>query len=495
VAEHEDQFDLEKKRELAVALKRMQVMELKKCFDPYNPKSRPTRKQRGVLKEFGKYSYQYIQAGNQTGKSQIGGRVVSWLYKRDHPYFDVEKAWPNEPILIIVCGRTSRQVEELWDKKIKPFLMPNEYREQRMGSMLASVTNPINESKIIFATHHNANEARAKVQSYVANFFWFDELTDYLPLIEEAQRRVQAKQGVFMMTYTPKLRAPMVKEYIESPNPNAKIYKMSMLDNPIYKDRQQEMMDNVAGLSEDYRNSVLFGSWYVGENSVYGFDMKKHVEDIQYSQEWPHIVAVDPAASGLMGYTLWAAPYSNAQVWYCVDCEYLKGRAPSDMIELVENRVSKFSVIKRIVDPHEAWFIKEAWKQKKVNYLGVPRKNHRKKELITQLNEALGVRVRIMPNCRELIDELSSCQWSESVPDKIINAHQFHLADCAQYFVDMMPPFKETGEIAITHDEYLRRANKERLVKEWEKEHNPQTRRGGPRYMLVAKRGRKWRRR
>lgn len=465
-----ENLEEEKSKELAAAINRLKKIELNECFDPFDAKSKPTAKQKEVLRETHKYYAQYVSGGNQSGKSLLGGRVTSWFYKRSHPYFDLEAMWPDEPILILVCGRVSKQVEELWDKKIKPFLLPQEYREHRIGGYLSSVVNPLNGSKIIFLTHHNTNEAREKAQSYVAHLFWFDELTDSLNLIEECQRRVQAKKGRFLMTFTPKLRAPAVKDFIEAETPTSKRYKISMMDNPIYKDRYQELMDQVQNLPEDLRNSVLFGSWYVGENAVFHFDFKEHVVDLDrvgYQYSWPHIVSVDPAASGLMGYTLWAAPYSNAETWYCVDSEYFKGIAPSAMIDKVESRIAKYPIIKRITDPHEAWFVKEAWKSKNVSYIGVPNKQHRKKDLIVAVNEQLGNRILISSECKSVIDELSSAQWSETSPDKIVNAHNYHLSDCVQYFVDMMPPHKEVDTIPVSYDSQLRAANKARQLNEY----------------------------
>ena len=401
---------------------------------------------------------------------------------------DIEKLWPEEPMVIIVVGRIHNQVEELWDKKIKPFLEPGEYRENRQGGTLQYAINPKNGSKIIFCTH-GSSETREKLQSYTANLVWIDEMTDNLGILEELQRRVQAKRGRMLLTATPKIRAEAVKKFIETPTSHSRVYRISMLDNPIYDDRRAEILEQIAGLPEAQRNTILYGDWYVGELAVFSFDPATHVEMPRgYSAMWPHVVAVDPAASGLMGFTLWAAPDNHAHRWWCVKADYIKGGAPSDLVELVEDKVANHNVMYRIFDSHEAWFAKQASKMK-VTYRGVPNKRSRKNELITQLNQALANgRIRLAPSVVDLASELSTAQWSETVEDKIINASSFHLADCAQYFVDMMPSYKEAAEANMTWETRLYLSNKRRIAAEAQGPKKKQA------FKIVSKGGKGWRR-
>jgi hypothetical protein len=434
--------------------------------------------------------FSWVLGGNQSGKSQLGGRVVSWFFKRDHPYMDIDGLWPDEPIVIIVVGRIHNQVEELWDKKIKPFLEPTEWRENRQGGTLQYVINPKNGSKIIFATH-GSSETREKLQSYSAMLVWCDEMTDQLGIIEELQRRAQAKRGRMLLTATPKIRAESVKRFIETPTPVSRVYRISMLDNPIYDDRRQEILSQIEGLPEAQRNTILYGDWYVGELAVFHYDPREH-EEIPpgYSANWPHVVAVDPAASGLMGFTLWAAPHVNAHRWWCVKAEYIKGGAPSDLVDLVEAKCANHNVVYKVMDSHEAWFQRQASKMK-VIYRGVPNKHSRKKELIANLNQALASgRIRITPSCSDLSSELSTAQWSETVEDRIVNASSYHLADCAQYFVDMMPAFKDTAEQNLSYDTRLWIANKQRKVNEAAKAQGKKK----PMFKIVGRGGKAWKR-
>lgn len=472
-------------------------MQLRDCFNPFDSASRPTIQQDTVLRDIAAVTYQYVMGGNQSGKSQLGGRVVSWFFQRVHPYLDIEKLWPNEPIIILVVGRLNNQVEELWERKIKPYLQANEWRENRQGGTLQYAVNPLNGSKIIFATHNNPQEAREKIQSYSAHLVWLDELTDHLGIIEELQRRIMAKSGRMLVTFTPKIRAEAVKKFIESPTPYSKLYRIHMLDNPAYAGRHEELMSQINLLPESQRNTILYGDWYVGELAVYNFDPSLHNEDPpNYSALWPHVVSVDPAASGLMGFTLWAAPHEHAQRWYCVRADYLKGAAPSDLVDAVESKLVGIpQILFRVSDSHEAWFIKQAAKLK-VNYRGVPHKHSRKLELIAQTNQALANgRIRLSSGSGDLASELSTCQWSEKAEDKIVNASSYHLADTAQYFVDMLPRPSGPAVENMTFDQQLWIANKQRLANEGVRQQRNEKRVGTkPVCRIYARGGKQWRR-
>ena len=70
--------------------------------------------------------------------------------------------------MLIVAGRISDQVEELWRTKIKPFLEPGTFKEVKQGPVLKYVEHKKNGNKILFTSHDKAEQAKEKVQSYVA---------------------------------------------------------------------------------------------------------------------------------------------------------------------------------------------------------------------------------------------------------------------------------------------------------------------------------------
>jgi hypothetical protein len=376
---------------------------------------------------------------HNSGKSMWGGRVASWFFMRNCPYIDIDALWPGDPMLILVVGRTSAQTEELWEKKIKPFLEPGSYKEIRVGGSLSAVQHTKLGSTLRFFSHHSPDEAREKLQSFVAHLFWLDELTDSMPLVEESQRRVQAKRGRFIATFTPKLRAEKVKAYIESPSELAQKCYFRMLDNPLYKGREQELLEDISKLPQATQDTILEGAWYVGEDAVYNYVRDQHQELPEgYSYGWRHCEIVDPAASGKVGFML-AAESPRTMRWYIVRAKYLPGDAATVLLDKIEEETKGLNITHRIADGHEQWFLKEANSRRRV--YNTPVKDGRKVEMIKGPTQAfIDGWLKLGTHEMDALEgELSSYRWSESVENKIVNSSKYHLIDCLQYFVDLRP--------------------------------------------------------
>lgn len=453
---------------LATALRRDAAMQRYTSFDPLVPSSRPTKLQTEILNDINSTIYRYVLGGNQSGKTSIGARECSWLFTNSHPTFDQTKKWGDTPLVMMVLARTMEQAQvNIWERKIRPFLDPSEYKEIVQGQVLQRVVNPKNGNLIIFHSHHSPNEAREKVQSYSAHWVWLDEMPDSMPLIEELHRRIQAMNGRFLATFTPKLRNDDIRKLIETPSSVHKKYKLPMFDNPIYHQRSAEILASMSTLSESLRNTILEGDWYIGTMSVYDFNIHQHCRSLPetYSYSWRHIVSIDPAASGKVGYSL-LAEEPKTGTWYCVDAQYLDGAAASDLIPRIEKLYSNRNVVRRICDPHETWFIKEA-SNLKLYFCGVYKKNERKMELIKNLQEALtNHKLYITPECQLAVNELQSCQWSETNDIKIMKASRFHILDSLQYAIDNLPKHSPDFATPQSFISQLRQANRERIVKE-----------------------------
>lgn len=433
---------MNRERLLAAAAKRLRSLEVAKCFDPIDPDSRPTPDQLAILNDLDKISSRYVTAGNQTGKSQIGAREVSWIWTETHPKWSRPARWGDEPLLMIVAGRTTKQIEDnLW-RKISQFVPVSDYKLQRVGGILQKATH-VNGNVILFLSHHNENEAREKMQAFVAHYVWCDEMPGSSKVFEELSRRVQSRDGYFLATFTPKVRNDDIRKLVDNAKaPFSRKYQLKMFDNPaLAESRKAEIMHELEAYPESYRNTVLFGHWSAGENAVYDFRVEDHVAQSvpNYSKGWRHCVVVDPAMAGELGLTLWAECPSN-HVWYCVLAEYVKGLyAPSDLVTAVESKVRGYNIVRRVYDPHEPWYAREANKLG-FTYIPVNKKHDRKHELIKQVQTALsqGV-IQVCSWCIHLIDEFHGCQWSETNPDRIIASQKYHLLDCVQYFVDTRP--------------------------------------------------------
>lgn len=426
------------------------------------PDSRPYPKQQQILEDIATYPVRIVRAGNQSGKSAIGGREVSWVFNRTHPYWTL----PERPLKLLVIGRVGEQVEsELWRSKIKPFLTPGTYKEIRIGNILQRVEHE-NGNLIIFMSHHNIKEAREKAQSFVMDYVWLDEQVGSLSFFIELVLRIQARQGRLLWTYTPLIKNYELVKYSDNLDEKVgKLYALHMLDNPLYVGRHEAILAQFANMSPAEREARLFGVPFAGDNAVYDFSIDTHVQDpVGYDPSWRHLELVDPAASGKAGYAL-LAEHPKTHQWFLIRDEYIKGAAASDLIPQIAELSAKKNIVRRISDPHEAWFIKEAAKQK-ITYSGVHRKNERKHELIKNLQESLNCgRLKVASWCIRSIEEFSTCQWAESGRERIVGSSRFHLLDCLQYGVDNLPKAVEFVENP-TYDVLLRRANKARIKKE-----------------------------
>ncbi len=407
---------------------------------------------------------------HNSGKSQIGSREAAWLFEGRHPNFDAKAKWGDRPLTMMILGRTTKMLQnEIWERKIKPFLVPGSFKTAVSGNTLQSVTHKKTGNTIIFISHNNTNEARQNAQGYVAQWVWLDEMPDSVALFNELVTRVIATEGKFLATFTPLIRNFEIKDMVEgTKEPVAKKYQFRLLDNPKYKGREDEVLELYGTMADSERNARLNGDWYIGDNAVYSFDTERHVAAPPgYSPSWRHIEAIDPAASGKAGYCILAEePYTD--IWYLIRADYFNGDSATKLLEVIKPLGGKCNIVARVCDPHEVWFIKEAASQK-LNYLGVWKKNERKKELIKNLQESMDFgRVKIAPWCDDLIQEFISCQWSESQKDKIVGATRFHLLDSVQYALDNLPkPLKEP--LPTTFQGIMKKAHRDRKAKEHKK--------------------------
>lgn len=457
------------RKQLAVALKRVEAMKRNKCFDAYRPDSRPIPKQQEIFDDLNNVTCRYVVAANQSGKTQMGAREAAWLFEGTHPFFDTKKAWGKRPLTMLIIGKTTRILQqEIWENKIAPLLTPGSYKTTIIGSTLQSVKHKKTGNTIVFISHNNVNEARKNSQGYVAQWVWLDEMPDAVSLFSELITRIIASKGKFLATFTPLIRSWEIKNLVESSKlPIAKKYQLNMLDNPIYENREEEILATFSHFPEMQQRARLYGDWFVGESGVYTFDpskMSSTPKDYNYS--WRHIEVIDPAARGKAGFCILAEDPDTAK-WYLVHSEYIDGNSASKLLAYIRPKTLKYNIVRRICDPHEVWFIKGAADEKR-QYQGVYKKNERKKELIKQVQEALNSGLlNIAPWNKDVIEELTTCQWSETQRDKIVGATRFHLLDCLQYGIDSLPK-------AIPHhtpqnwEQKLRESNKRRKKAELE---------------------------
>lgn len=452
---------------MAAAIRRLDLLERREAFDPVNRSSRPTSKQQEVFDDFGKIPQQWIKAGNQSGKSQTCARLVTWFVTDSHPTWKRPETWGDEPLLVIIAGRTGKQIEDSLLPKLKSYLEAGSFKEVRIGNIIQRLELD-NGNRIIFQSLENPSVARERLMSYVAHLTWCDELPPTLALVRELLVRVQARNGFSLFSFTPTVVNTEIQHFVDNLRlPEGKIYQFLMLDNPLYSDpvRKAELLKRYLHLPQHVQEAIFKGEWMSADDQVYYFNHDTMVVKPEgYSPLWRHVESVDPALKSALGLTVWAEDPATS-IWYCVMAEYVKGiYVPTELVARVREMVKPFNIVRRISDPHEVWYIQTAGSMG-LNYMGVHKKNERKSELIKQLQEKLGTQLRLAPHTTDLQAEFQSCRWSDRADGKIVNASSFHLLDSAQYFADNIPR-AEKKIIASSHDEWLWKANEQRKASE-----------------------------
>lgn len=449
----------------AAAAETLRRSALQEAFDASFPDSRATASQLQILRDIGAVPHRYVIAGNQSGKSALAAREIVWILQKNHPMGWVRPAvWGDGPLLIIVAGQSRQMMEvEMWGKKLKPFLDPDEWREVRAGGALTMVEHKELGHQIVFISHADSSEKNRKLmQGYVANYVWLDEMPSSVTILQELQERVAAREGYFLATFTPKFRNDKIKKIIDSvPASIGKRYALSKLDNPLYAHRRQAEIDKLAGHTDAFRNAVLYGHWMVGDDMVYQWDEDLYggePPDSYSAQAWRHVAVVDPATESKLGLTLWAEdPETN--LWWCILAEYIeKIHVPSEIVKAVERKLVGKRIVKRVADSHESWFIHQAKHDLGVSWIGIEGKTGNKDRYIRDFQGALGATIRVAHWCDHLRDEVQSCERNPET-GKIKNKSRFHLVDTAHYFVNTMPK-PEPRARSTTWQEQLRESHR-----------------------------------
>lgn len=484
----------------AAAGAKLRALQLNKCFDPNYPESRPNAAQLEFFKDTGKVKYRYIRAGNSAGKSQVGGRELSWIIQDIHPYWSMPEDWKTRPLQILVVGKSRNILEtELWNKKIKPFFANDEWKETRTGGALQYVTHRQFEHKIIFLTHSDGSQrAIDNLQAYDADVVWLDEMPRSYSVLEETQRRTRRPNTMWFATFTPKSINVKVRKFVDAAAlPYSKRYSMSILDVPGV-DRDAKIAE-ISFLSRAEQNTILHGEWAAADENVYTFDVDTMCVDklpTHYSNTWRHVESVDPG-SNRGGLQIWAED-PNTGVWYCVRAEYIDGlRDPVAFYDYCQKVTAGYNITRRICDPAATSHIGHAAARKCTPmYVSPYAKNQgRKEELIKNFQKLLsnGTLKLVESECSEYIDELSNAQRADS--GRIVNSHAYHLADCGHYFADMIPKTTPLQHQMTRDAQLLAEDDKRRAAeaKQHEKKNKPKSKEQIHKMLVNLTRGRRWR--
>lgn len=450
---------------LLAAAKQLQYLERLEAFDPEHVDTRPNAKQLEVIKDFGNIKRQYVVAGNQSGKTVTAARIVSWFLLEKHPYWTRPRAWANENLQVIVCGRTNKIIEEVIWRKMRPYFEQDQIREVRGGGILQKIEIFLpngRTNEIIFVSFENEMAARERVQGFSCHLLWIDEMPKTTGFWDECHKRVIAKDGFILTTFTPLTRNSEIRKTVDaSQAPHSKKYQFHMFDNPIYQDpiKKAGILKDMENMPAALRETRLSGAWSSGDNAVYFWDESWMQElPFHYGPNWRHMELSDPATESAFGLVI-IAEDPKTGLWWTVKAKYLTGiYVPAKIFETVMKETRGLNIVKRVSDPAATWYIHTA-NAEGISYECPFDKNSRKAELIAGLQGALGTRLLITPECSLITDEISTCHKNDN--GKIINGHKFHLLDCLQYGVDLLPKWDGPKEPVNWH-QALREANEVR---------------------------------
>lgn len=435
--------------------------QLQYCFDASKPDSRPSPPQWTVFNDIEKIQFRYLVSANQIGKSSMGAREIAWIVNDNHPTWKRPARWGIEPLLVIIAGKGRDIMEkELWNKKLKPFLVVEDWKEQRVSGQLIAVKNRKTEDQILFIPHGDSSDGYIeRMQSYVAHYVWLDEMPVKAKVFTELQNRVRERGGYMLTTFTPLSANSEIRRIVDgSDGIDSKKYQLSYKANPKYNDPEEER--KLLALASTWpvreRAARLYGEWYLGDQAVYEFDRDKMcVERLpaHYSPHWRHLQAVDPALSSKTGHSIWAEDPKNG-TWYCIEASYLQEKDPVELLQVCKRKGQGYNIVRRVSDT-APWFYALAHKES-LSFLTPYKKNERKDELIKGLQNALtSGKVKILSSCTDLIEEFETCRWSENAEEKIIGSQRFHTLDAAQYAVDLLPKYEGVQEVKQTPMEHI----------------------------------------
>lgn len=457
--------DQKKKLEL-LKLEAQYRQRLNLAFDADHILSRPTPKQMEIIKS--KKNIHYVVASNRAGKSQLGARILSWWFDESHPYQKRPAKWGNGPLTMLLVGRVGEQIDsELWANKVEKFLKPGTYKVVKSGNAISRIEHKENGNKIIFISHHDADQARQKAQAYTAQVVWLDEMPTKVGILNELRMRVLDSNGFLYCTFTPLVRNQEIRKVVDRPSKRSVKWFISVMDNPKFtEEEKKDLIDEyrASSASEAEFEARMLGKWLTADTAVFTYDSERNWRKLPDGYDphiWPHVAVVDPAVSGTAGLTVYAREPSR-DVWYCVMAKYVKGDAFSKMVPYIESLIEPFNITKRICDCNPSGFYVEAQTQG-ITYVPVTEKSFNKENMIDAANAALAQdMVYLTPGSEILADELMFCSRSEENPERIIKSSKYHTADTFRYFIHLKPKFKEI-EAEPRPEERVRKQWKEKL--------------------------------
>ena len=497
---NDDIMDPELMKLVQIEMDRMERAEkLHLCLDSSNLNSRPTPQQNVVFAAINRQArYRMIQGGNQSGKTTVSLRDLTWILNDTHPYWarpvdhicnnkscrnvDTERIgdptvpryrchkcgniWEpwgaREPLNVILCGENRMNLyQNLWLPRIKPLLSePEKWREVKVGAMIAWAEHRETGDKIMFFPHSRGEEqSRKAIQGFTIHFVYLDELAP-VAVMEELMRRVDAKLGWFTAAFTMKKTDPEMLKFLDKQEQAGTIqrFKISKLDNPKYTGMKDIILAQLAGLTPEQKDAYLYGEMGDDDSRIFKVDGTKMGLPLPrgYNKGWRHVVVIDPAIQSKAGFML-LAQEPGLNTWHIAHAEYLTGmQDPAELVDLMEVRIWGYNIVKKVSD-NQAWFTGTA---KKRGHIFVTPPNKQKRDgkvyLIKKAQMFISSGRLNAPKVHEdLWYEIESYRWADD-GKSIVNSNKYHIIDCLVYFIDCLPRDEiEAAQAGLTYDERI----------------------------------------
>jgi phage terminase large subunit-like protein len=372
-------------------IKKRQQKTYIKYFVPWKEQQDAIRKFTADKKVFA------LLGGNRSGKSVLGAFIaVAWALGKN--YFKDEPSWewvknlpiPEKANNIWIVGLDFLVLRDvLWSEKMRrgganhpPFLPedPAVIEHVSDGDFQVKFKN----GSII--TGKSAESGREKFQSASIDLVWIDEECEK-DIYDECFVRTADCAGKILLTLTPLtdissgIRTPWVfdlyEEWVAGDN-SLEFCQLSTLNSPfVPEEEKQRLIERYAGDPEE--GARLYGKFVQKSGLVYPtWNKAKHIiKPFEISPDYPRIVSIDPAATGVTA-AIWIAidPRDN----YIIYREYYQR-------DLIVSEHAKNILHLCAGEAIDWWLLDPKW--------GSQRNAETHRDGLTLYREALGVPIRL----------------------------------------------------------------------------------------------------
>ena len=300
-----------------------------KYFEPWSEQQVAIKKFTSDKKIFA------LLGGNRSGKSVLGAFIaVAWALGKK--YFQDEPSWewikdlpiPEKPNNIWIVGldfsvlRDVLWYEKLrWGKNHPPFLPDDKAVIKRISD--ADFQVQFKNGSLI--TGKSADSGREKFQSASIDLVWIDEECEE-DIFDECYMRTADEGGKILLTLTPLtdissgVRTPWVFDLYEewvAGDKSLEFCQLSTINSPfVPAEEKARLIERYAGDPEE--GARLYGKFVQRSGLVYPtWDKHKHVvKAYELPPDWPRIVSIDPAATGVTAAVWIAVTPKNDYVIY-----------------------------------------------------------------------------------------------------------------------------------------------------------------------------------